>query len=300
VTGTEYFPDLEQASARAVALGPSYDIVVNAVVEPGTKPGDTGSTQLLASWRYDASEKHASSDVVSLQPLLSAEPGLMWCEYFSDASITCEARWYYHRSRCPIRAQIEESRRRRQDDGEAEEEESSTPLEKLTEHGWFRSKDLVNGAEKPAMDSAAVDEDPVAKLIRSVVCFDGGSFPEAYPKAGTAEELLKAGGEEGWRPLGWPSSPREMHERVVRMAPALQTKQLLRDLQLEDAYAHTLELPTSFSTRSEGYLHVEHWSKEGEAVEEGIWVFMALEPGCRVPEEVIEKEVWSEVKALEE
>jgi len=51
--------------------------------------------------------------------------------------------------------------------------------------------------------------------------------------------------------------------------------------------------------RREGYLHVEHWRKEGGAEEEGIWVFLPLKPRWRVPEDDIELFVWSKVEELE-
>jgi hypothetical protein len=223
-------------------------------------------------------------------------------EYLSDWQLqrTWEASWFYYSSRCPIRAQIEERQMCHQDAREAEGKNSSTPLEKLTEHGWFRNRNLVTGSAKSAMDKATMDEDPIVRLIRSAVIFDGAGFYKAYPKASTAEEVINAaGGEEGCRYVGWPSSPREMHERLVRIAPTLQTKNLITGLKPVDYYAHAPGHSTSDSAHREGYIHCEHWRKEGAREEEGIWVFMAVEPGCRAPEEAIEETVWAKVKTLQ-
>ena len=113
----EYFLDLEQASARAVSLGPSYEISIQAVAEPGTTPWDTDGCQTLARWIVNFGPL-ANGEVVVLEPLRQAEPSFVCREYFSDWPLTWEASRFYYRSRCPIRAQIEERRRRRQDEGD--------------------------------------------------------------------------------------------------------------------------------------------------------------------------------------
>ncbi len=101
----ECFPDLKQASARAIALGPARNVFLQAVVEPGTTPWNTDSTQLLASWT-DAPGRRGSGGVATLQPLPNAEPSLVCFEYFSDGVTTCAAGWFYYRSRCPERARL--------------------------------------------------------------------------------------------------------------------------------------------------------------------------------------------------
>src|SRR4051794_6749581 len=86
-----------------------------------------------------------------------------------------------------------------------------------------------------------------------------------------------------------------MYERLTQIVPTLQTMHCFRDLIKEEDYT----LPEHETTRREGYLHIERWQKEGVAEEEAVWLFMAVEPGCRVPEEVIEERVWSRVEAIE-
>ena len=177
-------------------------------------------------------------------------------------------------------------------------EESTNYLEKLTERGWFRSRDLVTRAEKPTMDSAAVDEDPVACWIRSQLYLYYSDPIGGVPWAGTPQELCEVGGEDEPPPEGWPSSPREMHEHLVRIAPALQKKDLFKDPHVVEYYEAHLKSGQQPDVRREGYLHVEHWRKEGGA-EEGIWVFLPLKPRWRVPEDEIEMFVWSKVEELE-
>ncbi|HVF00066.1 MAG TPA: hypothetical protein VNA27_01825 [Rubrobacteraceae bacterium] len=182
---------------------------------------------------------------------------------------------------------------------EAEGEADTDYLEKLTERGWFRSRDLVTRAEKPTVDSAAVDEDPVARWIRSQLYLYYSDPCGGQPWAGTAQELCEVGAEDEPLPAGWPSSPREMHEHLVRMAPALQTKDIFKDPHVEDYYDWHLKPGQQPDIRREGYLHVEHWRKEGTAVEEGVWVFLPLKPRWQVPEDEIEMFVWRKVEELE-
>ena len=193
----------------------------------------------------------------------------------------------------------EEAEGEGRDDEQAEREETVNFLEKLTERGWFRSRDLVTRAEKPTIDSAAVDEDPVARWIRSQLYLYYSDPCGGQPWAGTAQELCEVGGEGEPLPAGWPSSPREMHERLVRIAPALQKKDLFKDPHVEDYYDWHLKPGQQPDVRREGYLHVEHWRKEGAVEEEGVWVFLPLKPRWQVPEEDIEMFVWFKVEELE-
>jgi hypothetical protein len=121
----ECFPDLKQASQRAVSLGPAYNVFVQAVVEPGTTPWNTESTHLLASW-YSRDRRpddmlvgyDGKVTLTSLKPLPYAEPSSAMLQHYPDGDYTCDAVRYYYRSRCTERARVEEEkRRRRQDEG---------------------------------------------------------------------------------------------------------------------------------------------------------------------------------------
>lgn len=122
----ECFPDLKQASQRAVSLGPAYNMFLQAVVEPGTTPWNTESTHLLAGWcsrdrRPDDTREGYEGNIVcfELKPLPYAEPSLAFLQHYPDGDYTYDAVQYYYRSRCPERAARagEEKRRRRQDEG---------------------------------------------------------------------------------------------------------------------------------------------------------------------------------------
>ncbi len=104
---------LIQASAGAIALGPAHDVFLQTVVEPGTTPWETDSTQLLASWcardrRPDelVSGNAGNVTVTEFIRLRYAEPSLAGLEVYLDGAYTCEAAWYYYRSRCPERARL--------------------------------------------------------------------------------------------------------------------------------------------------------------------------------------------------
>lgn len=184
-------------------------------------------------------------------------------------------------------------------DGEEDEGEPGIdPLEKLTERGWFRSRDVgLGGGGEPSVDHAALYQDPLVRWIRGWVCLYDPA-PGSLPWIGTTEELFEAEGEEGSRPEGWPSTPREVYERLVRMAPALQAKYRYGDVRLQDGPPIKGGVDPE-TLRREGYLRVEYWRKEGAAEEEGIWVLTALKPGWRVPEDENERRVWHKVANFE-
>lgn len=64
----ECFPNLKQALQRAISLGPAHHMVLQAVIEPGTLPWETDSTQALAAWR-DAPGRSGSNGGPHAAPL---------------------------------------------------------------------------------------------------------------------------------------------------------------------------------------------------------------------------------------
>ena len=145
-----------------------------------------------------------------------------------------------------------------------------------------------------------MDEDPVARWIRDEVDLYTPDSEGGYPLVLTAEELLNPEDQEEPRPAGWPSSPQEMHEHLVRIAPTLQAKHHFMHLHVLHYYNYFSMSFEEHEARREGYLHIEHWQKEGAAEEEGLWVFVALKPRWRVPDREIEEDVWCAVQGLEE
>ncbi len=108
----ECLPDFEQVSLKAVTLGPEHDVFVQAVTEPGTAPWEAESTQLLAYWyrrpRRSGDPRSAlGAGAAEMRPLPYAEPSWAFIQCYPDGDSTCEAGWFYYRSRCPIRGELE-------------------------------------------------------------------------------------------------------------------------------------------------------------------------------------------------
>jgi len=102
----ECFPDLEQAKQRALELGPSRDVWVQAVSEPGTKPWETEGTDLLVYWygrerRAKDGYARPGAVITTMLGLEYSEPSLTFYECFRDGDATLEAGGFYYRSRCP-------------------------------------------------------------------------------------------------------------------------------------------------------------------------------------------------------
>jgi hypothetical protein len=175
------------------------------------------------------------------------------------------------------------------------EEQKAKPARiKLAELGWSRRSDVTGGdAVVPtgatAGDSADVDRDPVARYTAS---FEIGSVVVL-----TATKIFQGGGrvlsKGGHIPPDWPADSREVHERLSRLAPFLQTTECQHPYFEGDPYP--CEEPPEVR---EGYTHVEFWEKEA-GDKEGMWVFAVHEPGEPVDREEIEDYVWVRVKPLE-
>ena len=105
----ECFPDLQQAARRAASLGPAHHVFLQAVTEPGTTPWAKEGTQLLAYWhnrpRRNGDPRSLSyADAAEVRSLYG-EPSLVFIYCYPGGDSTCEAAWFYYRSRCPIREQ---------------------------------------------------------------------------------------------------------------------------------------------------------------------------------------------------
>jgi hypothetical protein len=140
-----------------------------------------------------------------------------------------------------------------------------------------------------AGDSGDVDRDPVARYTAS---FEIGSV-----EVMTATEIFQGGGRALSKgehiPPDWPSDSREVHERLRRLAPILQTTK--RQHPYFEGYSYPCDEPPAMR---EGYTHVEYWESE-DGGKEGIWVFAVHEPGESVDREEVEDYVWVRVKDLE-
>jgi hypothetical protein len=175
------------------------------------------------------------------------------------------------------------------------EEQKAKPAGiKLAELRWSRKADVTGGdAVVPtgatAGDIGDVDRDPVARYTAS---FEIGSVEVL-----TATEIFQGGGRvlsKGEHiPPDWPSDSREVHERLSRLAPILQTTK--RQHPYFEGYSYPCEEPPDVR---EGYTHVEFW-ESAASDKEGLWVFAVHEPDEPVDREEIEDYVWLRVKDLE-
>jgi hypothetical protein len=160
--------------------------------------------------------------------------------------------------------------------------------------GWVRRSDVTDGevvvpTGATAGDSGIVDRDPVARYTAT---FEIGSVEVL-----TAIEIFQWGGRvlsnSEQIPPDWPSDPREVHERLSRLAPILRTTK--RQHPYFEGYSYPCEEPPDVR---EGFTHVEFWEKEA-GDKEGLWVFVVHEPGEPVDREEVEDYVWMRVKDLE-
>ena len=175
------------------------------------------------------------------------------------------------------------------------EEQKAKPARiKLAELGWSRKSDVTGGeAVVPtgatAGDSGDVDRDPVARYTAT---FEIGSVVVL-----TATQIFHGGGRSlskgGHIPPDWPSDSREVHERLSRLAPILQTTK--RHHPYFESYDYPSEEPPDVR---EGFTYVEYWESEA-GDKEGLWVCAVHEPGEPVDREEVEDYVWLWVKPLE-
>jgi hypothetical protein len=175
------------------------------------------------------------------------------------------------------------------------EEQKAKPARiKLAELGWARRSDVTDGdavvpAGATAGDSTDAIHDPVARYTAS---FEIGSV-----EVMTATEIFQGGGRvlsKGEHiPPDWPADSREVHERLGRLAPILQTTK--RNHPYFEGYSYPCEEPPDVR---HGFIHVEFWEKE-DGDKEGLWVFAVHEPGEPFDLEEVEDYVWVRVKDLE-
>ena len=134
------------------------------------------------------------------------------------------------------------------------EEQKAKPARiKLAELGWARRSDVTDEMILPtgtmAGDSGDVDRDPVAR--------DTASFMIGSLVVLTATEIFQGGGRDLSKgeqiPPDWPVDSREVHERLCRLAPILQTTK--RQHPYREGDYHPCEEPLDVR---EGYTHVEY------------------------------------------
>ncbi len=149
--------------------------------------------------------------------------------------------------------------------------------------GWSRARAFVSpepagAAGPPAEENQDPEGDPLARMLGNWLWFGEGS---AMTATSLHKMMAKGKSEDELRSVGWPASPREMQERMERVAPSLQGKTPF----------HGPHPP-----RRDRFVHLEYWKKEGSG--EGLWVLIPAREGGPTEEE-IEQIVWGEVVYLE-
>jgi hypothetical protein len=184
---------------------------------------------------------------------------------------------------------------------------------KLAERGWFlrwRVPSILDSKRRPPMPKTnPLEHDPVAKVVRR------GYIDRVLVK--TPQELIeearkeaKTGGPDVTNKL---ANPRELHEHLVKIAPALHTRYRFSE---EDVYWEPPAPKTGDSDvdedeyfedfwagrdpqeiRRSGYVRTEYWEsmKTGEA----LWAFPAFRSGRRASDRGVVWNVWEKVKILE-
>ena len=103
-THKERFPDVETAAAKAATSSP--DQMINLWVVPqSTLPKVRNSKQILAYWHSrdrqpeDRATSYDGIAVTRMVPLAISEPSLMFVQQYPSGNITCDAAWFFYRSR---------------------------------------------------------------------------------------------------------------------------------------------------------------------------------------------------------
>lgn len=101
----ERFPDVESAVAKAVMLGPDHEINLCAVPRHRLPEGRNDG-HILAYWhprRRQADDRLTGYDgtavTTRMVPLPIREPSQAWVQQYPAGEITCDAAWFFYRSR---------------------------------------------------------------------------------------------------------------------------------------------------------------------------------------------------------
>ncbi len=180
-------------------------------------------------------------------------------------------------------------------------EQSAKPdVAKLAERGWFRAwraPSIVDPTRRPPMPKKdPLSLDTVARAIR-----DASYLPRTLVK--TPQELLEAAREEAGEGASAggsaPADARALHDHLVKIAPALQTRHAFWDVDRANWYLMVFgELPLRREKVCRpGYLRTEYW--ENARTGDGLWAFTACRAGTRETADGAVPSVWYKVKILE-
>jgi hypothetical protein len=160
---------------------------------------------------------------------------------------------------------------------------------KLAERGWFRKwrvPNLIDPNGRPPMPTLdPLWRNPVARVARRV--YLGGAL------AMTPGEILQEAGREANGPRYYvdkpPADAKELHDHLVKIAPALQTRCMLVDeerIYRMDDYV-----------RRAGYVKTEYW--ESEKTGETLWAFAGFRSRRPENERQFAQGAWEKARVLE-
>lgn len=102
----ERFPDVERAAAKAATLSPNHEVSLWAVSQHTLPKGKNGK-QILAYWhpRHRQPEDRwtgydGTAVTTEMVPLVINEPSQAWAQHYPSGNVTCDAVWFFYRSRC--------------------------------------------------------------------------------------------------------------------------------------------------------------------------------------------------------
>jgi hypothetical protein len=165
---------------------------------------------------------------------------------------------------------------------------------KLAERGWFRKwrvPSMIDPNRRPPrckMDP--LRRDPIARAARSVY------IDQTQVK--TPEELIKDAGRTTGRGepdvADLPANPKELHDHLVEIAPALQTRYRFPE---EESVVYGMSWREYMEICRPGYLRTDLWVSA--KTEQTLWVFTAFRMRRRASDRGVIWSVWEKVKAIE-
>ncbi|MDP9440346.1 MAG: hypothetical protein M3P49_16675, partial [Actinomycetota bacterium] len=189
--------------------------------------------------------------------------------------------------------------------GPDEDREEINYADELARDGWCLVRSPWRGREDDALAGAALDADPVARLLlESVAIWRGDrsrSFePSSYdvtPWVASAAEILELLGkgktEEQRRARVCPASVGELEARIRRVVPALLAAphRFWDPAYSQRSWERHVYDRKSPKTYGEATLHAEYWRNHDHGEE--LYAFVALDPlDRREPRQIVDRAVF--------
>lgn len=169
------------------------------------------------------------------------------------------------------------------------------PRIKLAKRGWFRKwrvPSMIDPNRRPPKPREdPLRKDAVAGVARSMYIDE----TTVYTPEELINSLISAAGRKDKRwepdPATVPANPRELYEHLLRIAPALQSRDRFIDRELVDWGASFMQMSAP------GYVRTEYW--ENARTGEGLWAFTAFRTRRRESDRAVVSYLWAKVAARE-